>query len=275
MAKTRLSQERWRSIPGNQNSGMTGFSWLTKLRFRPEADTRRLREACRSSIRHVGPNPVRASRTASSQLSPAPASRLRGTAIACYRYQQGRNAMSLPAALKTGCLNALLASLLLTFMGQQSAHAEELSSWGHFQAAFRSGLVRVEVFEDSGSDGRWVFKRTTITGPSGSDKRTDWADSSVCPALTQSMDALAKIEWPVFATPANLAHLRQSGPDNGQITVVNDPNTYELSYGGFYQISGGASASVDIVAYDDSPLASWIHDTLSDVESCWTRGDVK
>ena len=183
--------------------------------------------------------------------------------------------MSMPAAPKTNGRTVLLASLLLTLMGEQSAHADEFSSWGHFQAAFRSGLVRVDVFEDSRSDGRWVFKRTTITGPSGSDKRTDWADSSVCPALTQSMDALAKIEWPIFATPANLAHLRRFGPGNGQITVVNDPNTYELSYGGFYQASGGASATVDVVAYDDSPLASWIHDTLGDAESCWTHGEIK
>ena len=156
----------------------------------------------------------------------------------------------------------------------QAASDNELLRWGYFSEAFRSGFVRVDVFEASDKDRYWVLKRSTADATIDH-KGTDWADSRRCPALTQSMDQLGTIEAPVFATPANLANLRAHGPDNGQVSVVNDPNVYELDFQGFYKTTGGAQANISILAYDDSPLAGWIHDTLDRLASCWSSTEVK
>ena len=169
---------------------------------------------------------------------------------------------------------ALVFALGMSLLGAVSVHAEELSSWGHFSEAFRSGFVRVDVFESSGPNSHWVFKRTDAEA-SADIKRTDWADSRRCPALTQSMNRLEDVEWPAIATPGNLERLRRHGPSAGQVTVVSDPNVYELDYRALYKMSGLAPASISVLAYDDSPLATWMHDTLKNVDACWDTKEIK
>jgi len=159
-------------------------------------------------------------------------------------------------------------ALAVMVLCTQSA-AAELASWGYFSEAFRSGFVRVDVFESFDADHHWVFKRTKPEGPPA------WADSRTCPALTESMNRLGDVEQPIFATPANLDHLRKKGPGAGTPSVVSDPNVFELDYRAFFDKSGAAQANISVIAYDDSPLAAWMHETLKNVDSCWGTKDIK
>ena len=171
-------------------------------------------------------------------------------------------------------MKILQCTALLLALCIRSADGAEFSRWGYFSFAYRSGFVRVDVSEAFGANGYWVLRRTTAEGPPLGVQKSSWADSRTCPAVTDSMNKLNDVEFPVFATPNSLERLRKRGPDSGELTVVSDPNIYELEYSGFYHLRG-AHATASILAYDDSPLAQWVNDTLKRLESCWTDKEVR